>query len=334
MALSHRHIEAFRAVILTGSLTRAAEALRTSQPTISRVLQSLGTEVGFKLFQRQGRRVVPTREALVLFNEVESSYQGLQRIADAAQSIRKTGGERLRIAAVTSVCLGVLPKALAALRRSFPDVGLVVEAGRYDSILSRVSSRQCDIGLALVPDGEVEIHVEPFADVQAVCVLPSDHALAARSAVTPEDLARSTLIFVGQHVPSRRQVDDLFASSGLRCETRLEVQSGVIACAMVAEGLGIAVLDALTVAAAIDPRLTVRPLRPTVVFRYSAMMSRSDAGGRLVGALIEAIRTTVRGMAATSPFIREGLPRAPRRRKPEAMSRRSSAGVRAQKARG
>ncbi|MCA0448497.1 MAG: LysR family transcriptional regulator [Proteobacteria bacterium] len=303
MPLSHRQIETFRAVMLTGSLTQAALGLHTSQPTVSRVLADLGRAVGFPLFQRQGRRVAPTREATRLFEEVERSYHGLESIERAAATIRRTGGERVRVAAVTSVCIGLLPKAVAVFRRSFPDVALVVEAGRYDSILTRVLGRHCDLGIAIVPDGEVEAHVEPLIDANAVCVLPANHPLCRRSAITPRDLADHALIFVGQDLPSRRKIDAMFAANGLVSEPILEVQSGSIACAMVAEGLGIAVLDALTVLGIADNRIQTRPLRPAVGFRYSVMMPRTDAGGRLVGALIAAIKEAIAVQSANSPHL-------------------------------
>jgi DNA-binding transcriptional LysR family regulator len=304
MSLTHRQIETFRAVILTGSLTEAAEALRTSQPTVSRVLSDLSRVVGFPLFRRQGRRVMPTREALVLFEEVESSYKGLDRIERVAFMIRKTGGERIRIAAVTSVCLGLLPKALVEFRKHYPDVALVIEAGRYDSILAKVLAQQSDVGIAVVPGEQVEVHVEPIVDVNAVCVVPSDHPLAGVDAVAPRDLSGMPLIFVGQNVYSRQKVDTILAAEGLAAEPLLEVQSGTIACAMVAEGLGVAVLDALTGLGAVDARIAVRPLKPAVALRYSAMTPRGNATGRLVGALITALRAAAALQARRSGDLR------------------------------
>jgi len=314
-SLRFRHIETFHAAMLAGSLTRAATALRTSQPTVSRVLAELSAILGFPLFRRQGRMVVPTREAVALLEEVEGSFRGLETIRQAADRIRGAAGERVRVAAVTSVALSLLPGAVARFRERFPEVPVSIESGSYDSIRGRVTAQQCEVGFALVPPGQAGIEVHPVAAVEAVWVRPGDHPLAARRTIAPEDLADAAFVSVGLQLPSRRQIDDLFAARGIRRRLVLEVQSGAIACAMVARGLGVAVLDALTVSASHDPRIAVRPFRPAVTFHYSAMTAERARSSRLVATLIGCVAEAVREVARTSPSVKPGGPPMHRRRR-------------------
>ena len=81
MQLNTRQIEAFRAVMLTGSMTIAAEFLRVTQPAVSRLVKDLEKHLKFRLFRRQGNRLIPTHEATILFAEVDRFYVGLDRIA-------------------------------------------------------------------------------------------------------------------------------------------------------------------------------------------------------------------------------------------------------------
>ncbi|MBP8307410.1 MAG: LysR family transcriptional regulator, partial [Burkholderiaceae bacterium] len=89
MQLTHRQIEIFRAVMASGQVTRAALALHTSQPTVSRELARLEQVLQMRLFDRVRGRLQPTARALALHEEVERSYVGLERIAATAQGLRQ-----------------------------------------------------------------------------------------------------------------------------------------------------------------------------------------------------------------------------------------------------
>src|ERR1700761_3306752 len=84
MALTHRHIEVFRALMTAGSVTKAAGMLFTSQPTVSRELARMEQSIGFALFERVQGRLRPTQSALTLFDEIERAYIGLDRVGSAA----------------------------------------------------------------------------------------------------------------------------------------------------------------------------------------------------------------------------------------------------------
>src|SRR5471032_1331068 len=104
-----KHIEAFRAVMLAGSMTAAAKELFTSQPNISRLITQLERETGLLLFQRSGVRLIPTSEGNAFFREVERAYVGLQGLTNAAAQIKNLGTGRLRIAAMPSAGMTLVP---------------------------------------------------------------------------------------------------------------------------------------------------------------------------------------------------------------------------------
>src|SRR5690349_6586338 len=98
--LNFRHIEIFWAVMTTGSATAAAALLRTSQPTISRELGRLESVTQLTLFKRANAKLIPTEQALMLFDEAKRAYFGLERIAKAADAIRQ-----YKHGQITIVCL-------------------------------------------------------------------------------------------------------------------------------------------------------------------------------------------------------------------------------------
>ena len=106
------YVEAFRAVMLSGSTTAAARLLHTSQPNVSRSITKLEKHTGLRLFDRLPGKVVPTKDGRAFFKEVQSSFVGLQRLEDAARRIRRFSGSYLRIAGIQTLALGLLPRAI------------------------------------------------------------------------------------------------------------------------------------------------------------------------------------------------------------------------------
>src|SRR3954465_12094017 len=104
-------MDIFRAVMGTSHVTRAAEALGTSQPTVSRELARLEQTLGLRLFDRVRGRLRPTVRALTLLEEVERSYVGLERIAEAAVSLRHFAHGRLALACLPALSHALLPDA-------------------------------------------------------------------------------------------------------------------------------------------------------------------------------------------------------------------------------
>lgn len=284
-----RHIEVFHALMITRSATRAAEVLRSSQPTTSRYLADLEREVGFALFDRTGGRLVPTPEAEALFAEVDRSFSGLARIRDVARGIAAFRFDRLRIASISSFALGALAKTLPRFRDRYAEVGLMVHVGTFSEVVANVLSNQCEIGFVAYPVDNPAIRVTPVLDVVAVCAMPSGHRLTALAAITVEDLRGEHLISLGKNVPSGRQVTAMFTACDVPHEVVLETQNAASACAFVKEGLGLAILDPLTVTATLDARMAVRRFRPSIHFPFVAITRADRPLPRVCGALLGVI---------------------------------------------
>ena len=115
--LTSRMIEAFRAVILNGSMSKAAGFMNISQPAVSRLIKDLELEVGFSLFERRQGRVIANREALSFYEEIHRSFVGMDRITKAAEKIKNQETGILRIACMPAVGLNIMPKAIANFQK-------------------------------------------------------------------------------------------------------------------------------------------------------------------------------------------------------------------------
>ncbi|WP_417582612.1 LysR family transcriptional regulator [Nitrincola sp.] len=110
--MTPRQIEAFREVVLNGSLTAAALTLDISQPAVSRMIKDLSDELGLTLFTREKGRMTPTHEALTLFQEVERSFIGFEKIRHAAKQLQELQSGRLRIAAMPALGGSMIPEVV------------------------------------------------------------------------------------------------------------------------------------------------------------------------------------------------------------------------------
>src|SRR5690606_19395695 len=87
VAMNLRHMEVFRAVMLTGGVSGAAQLLHISQPAVSKMLMQSQRNLGFALFERVKGRLVPTSEAQALHAEIEALWRGVERVRDTTREL-------------------------------------------------------------------------------------------------------------------------------------------------------------------------------------------------------------------------------------------------------
>lgn len=269
--MNFRMLTAFRAVMTTGSVTEASMALGRSQPAVSRAIAELEAHVGYPLFERVNRRMVPTEQAVSLFEEVERAFQGLDRIDEAARMI---GGRRrttLHVAAMPAIAFSVLPLTAERLSATRPDLLMSLEVRSSGWVVQSVLQRQCDVGMAGMPLDDPGLRVAFIAAAPAVCVLPRGHRLSSRDAITPSDLAGERFISLGPNYRTRQRVDQAFRDAGVERLLRLETQLSEMACLLVERGLGVAVVDPFTPLLRPNLQLDVRPFLPAVPFEWGAV---------------------------------------------------------------
>jgi DNA-binding transcriptional LysR family regulator len=124
-------LRAFCQTARLGSVSRAAEALFLSQPAVTQQLQALEREMGAKLFERSGRRLVPTREGEMLYELARPLVEGIDGL-DAAfrEQVRGLDAGELHVAAGSSTILYLLPRIVEAFRAAQPGVRLILPPRR------------------------------------------------------------------------------------------------------------------------------------------------------------------------------------------------------------
>ncbi|MFT3802666.1 MAG: LysR family transcriptional regulator [Burkholderiaceae bacterium] len=260
MPLTHRQVEVFRALMLTGSVTRAAELLHSSQPTLSRELARLEQVLQMQLFERVRGRLRPTVRALALQQEVQQSYVGLERIAATAAALRHFAQGRLVVACLPALAHALLPGALRRFMAGQAGAGVAVTPLESPLLETWLADQRADLGLTEQRQAPAGTRLAALLEVDEVAVLPAGHALLARRRLAPRHFAGQRFVSLAAGDPYREQIDRVFAQAGVARELALEAGSAVAVCALVREGLGVAIVNPLTALAMAGPELHLRPL--------------------------------------------------------------------------
>ena len=179
-AVNLRQIEIFHAVMTTGNLTEAAQMLHTSQPTVSRELARFEKVLELKLFERTRGRLHPTVQGLRLFEEVQRSWYGLDRIVSAAESLREFRQGELSIVCLPVFSQSFLPTLLQPFLARYPEVNLTIVPQESPLLEEWLSAQRHDLGLTETLSTPAGTARTELLSLDEVCVLPAGHRLAGK----------------------------------------------------------------------------------------------------------------------------------------------------------
>lgn len=294
MVMNLSQVEAFRAVMLSSSTTAASRVLHTSQPNVSRLISQLEKSIGFRLFERSPGKLTPTEEGLAFFNEVQRSFVGLEQLDDAAGKIRRFGNGLLRIGAVPSIALGMLPRAIKRFEKQYPEVGLSIHTGHSTTISQWIDAQFCDIGIVSQTSPQSSSQSDLLFRINSVCLMPEDHRLTKKERLTPKDLAGEAFISFARTDGLRMRVDSVFQSAGVERKLNIETPHSSIACSLVALGMGVCIVNPIVVQEHQHSPVVTRPFDPAVPCEGILIFPKGRQISRLVAKFSEVLQEVAR----------------------------------------
>ena len=288
-----RQIEAFKAVIESGTVTQAAARLNISQPAVSKLLQLFERGAGMVLFTRDKGRLSPTPEARLLYEEVERIFQGAGRVRQAAQEIRSLQRGTLAVGAMPALSVGFAQEILARLRLTHSAVSIMIQGRETPKLVEQLVMQQIELVYSVAPMEHPEVRVELLCKVPLVCIMPPQHRLAAKKTITCKDLAGERFASFRHDSAVRRKIDQAFEDAKVTRSIALEAPMAPAICAAVARGLGVSVVNPVYVGA-FAPALVMRPFVP----RIESSIFMGTRRGRRNSQLAEAFAAASREVAA------------------------------------
>jgi DNA-binding transcriptional LysR family regulator len=281
-----RDLEIYSAVMRVGNVSRAAELLRTSQPSVSRAIAALEHACGFDLFDRIRGRLLPTREGRLFYAEVERSFSGLEQLRQTARSIREVGGGTVRVASLSALGGSIAVKTTALFLRLHPNARVSLQIHNSAVVRDLVASGQVDIGLAADEISTAGIEHQSFATPRAICLVPVGHRLATRRKLAPKDLHDERFVALAPHDTARLALDQLLHDAGSLPKIVAETPFSSTIASLVAEGAGIGLVNPLSLLHPLPDTVRIVAFEPGVFFKALLLRPAGAESSRLVSAYV------------------------------------------------
>lgn len=234
-------VEGFLEVARRGNVSRAAEAMFLTQPTLTARLHALEKELGEPLFSRtrRGMRLTDAGRAFLPYAEraIRAVRDGRQALADA----RSVSAGRLVLGAAPAVSTYVLPALLQRFAASYPRVEVAVRTGHSEDVLQMLLREEVQLALVRALRHR-EIESIALYDEELVLVVPPGHPFADRSPIGIADLASERLILFDRTSSYYELTQTFFLSLGVTPREVMELDNIEAAKKMVERRLGIALL--------------------------------------------------------------------------------------------
>lgn len=234
-----QQLRLFEAVARHGSVTRAAEEVHLTQPSVSMQVRALEDKIGLPLTEQIGKALHLTRAGEAV---EEASRDILGRMAALEQALRDLEGEvagPLSVAVVSSAKY-VVPQLLGAFKRRFPRVEPHLEIANRETVLARLAANADDLIIMGQPPAGLPVVARPFLENVIVPVARSDHPLCDEAGISLARLAREPLIRREPGSGTRKAVQALFTADGIEAGAHLELDDVEAIKQAVAAGLGVA----------------------------------------------------------------------------------------------
>ncbi len=256
--MSIKQYEVFAKTVELGSLTRAAEALDSTQSRISHVLSAMEEEYGFCLMQRSRSGVTLTEAGAMLLPKMEAILRQHRELEALIADIRNANAGTVRLGTFTSVAVHWLPGMIQAFQSAHPQVELKMFSGDYADVEQWLGDGTVDLAFVSLPAPE-NTRAIPLVEDELLAILPKGHPLANQPRIDAAKLGREPFISLPKR--SDHDIHRALDKAGITPNIRFTTKDDYAVIAMVEQGLGISIVPELLVRGR-GQRVELRPLEP------------------------------------------------------------------------
>lgn len=286
-----RHIEVFHAVYTSGSITGAAKLLNVSQPSISKVLAHAEQQLGFPLFERHKGRIVPTREADRLIENVNDVYRNINELRRVSKNLGSAETGVVRIAMTPALGIDVIPAAIASYLAKRPDTMFELETLHQHQVVRALREMRVDLGIVFSPPATPGIRIDHLATAEFVVIANQTTDFAKGTKLTLEDLEGLDFVNLNARSPLGQILATRIESSELQLRTVANVETYQMAKALVAHGAGVALIDEITARSSGHDQVAAFYLDPPLPFEICILHTVSDPFTVVTQRFIDHLRT-------------------------------------------
>lgn len=302
MKLRFRQLQAFHAVIDTGTVTGAARQLGISQPGISNLLALLEAQTSLKLFERLHGRLVPTPEAELLYHEVDTVVRGLDQVTQTMLDLQNKQVGQLQVASQHSMSFGFVPKLISRFAKDRPELKISFQSQYSSKIQEWVTSGLFEIGICELPLLYDNLNVYPL-HVETQLALHESNPLTRHEVLTPNFLEHEPFIVMGPDHMTHRRLREAFHNAGIPMKVRVHSHLFKNLLSFVKEGMGVSILDRFVLDYDFEGGFVTRPFRPTILMDMAVITSKARPMSQVGQEFLDLL------LAELMPYGAQGHPR-------------------------
>jgi LysR family transcriptional regulator, low CO2-responsive transcriptional regulator len=240
--LDTRQLRAFVTLAKTASFTVAAKELNLSQSAVSHSIKALETDVGCRLLDRMGKKVLLTQAGEQLLHHAEKIMQEMSITRASLEELGKWGKGRLRIGTSATACQYILPAVLREFKESFPQYAISIEPGDALECVDALRNNRIDLALALEPEKEEQFAFHPLFSDELVFLVSPLHPWATAKSISRSEIPKQSYVLYSKKSQTFRMVEKYFRHEGMVLNTVIELGSMEAIKELVKLGLGIGIL--------------------------------------------------------------------------------------------
>jgi len=241
-----RQIEIFHAVYTTGSVTNAAKKLYVSQPSVSKVLAHSEQQLGFILFDRIKGRLIPTKEADLLFEEVDRIYRQLNNLNTTAENIRTNDIGNLEIAVTPALGFDAIPAACMKFKEKHKNLNFNIQTIHSHQLLNHLTRHQSEVAIMFAASHYEGISEIPLGKGKLVAVYSKKLLPKHPKTISLKSLLKHPLLGIDDSGPLADIVLREMMKQNLKPIGVFKVQTYFIAVNLVRYGAGVCIVDEFT----------------------------------------------------------------------------------------
>ena len=235
-------LKVFETVARLTSITRAAEELSLTQPTVSMQIKQLTQNIGVPLFEQIGKKLYLTQAGQELLITCRGIFDQLSRFEMKITDFQGLKQGKLRLATITTTKY-FMPRAIAPFCQLYPGIDVALEITNHERVLERLNENLDDLYIiSKIPD-RLDVTVHPFLENPLVVIAPKHHPLARERDIPIDRLHNEQFIMRERGSGTRAAVEQLFAKHGVTVKVRLELGGNEAIKQAIGVGLGISVLS-------------------------------------------------------------------------------------------
>ncbi len=240
--LDSRQIRAFCVLARTASFTETGRELHLTQSSVSHSMKALERDIGCRLLDKLGKKVVLTQAGEQLLHHATKILQEMENARASLVRLGKWGRGRLRLGASTTACQHLIPSVLREFKKRFPDHAITIEPGDTPALIGSLLRRQIDLALSLEPGQEPQLDFHPLFTDELLFIVGAQHPWAQAGRVDRLEVPRQSYILYSKQSLTFQLVESYFRREQMVLNSVIELGSMEATKELVKLGVGVSIL--------------------------------------------------------------------------------------------